>query len=700
MSFYPKSRRIDLVLSLAAILIVAVMAWFMLGQIKKNFVNDLEISLATINKTTSVAIERWFSDQLFNVEIWAKSPRLSQLVKEQLEVPQTQEALLASPALKAMRSRFQSTFLRRGFLDFTVLSLRGVCIASSKDYPIGRIDQLTGQADILPSVFQDSSFFIISDLSDHSFPNSEGDNLEKRPIAFVASPIRNENGSVIALLILKFDPSDVLTHISRLSLLGKTGETYIFDKKGRLISESSRVTELQKLGLLKKDQTSILNLELRDPGGNLTKGFVPSVPRESQPFTFMASQAISGTSGSDLDGYRNYLGIPVIGVWNWNNRLGLGISSELEVEEAYHSFRSISRIVLAVLGTTILIFVVFSALFAKSRKEAIILAEKATAAGDRLQKEMEDRHHVEKILRENDEFIRAVANALVDGIITTDSQGNIQTCNPATEHMFGYRSYEITGKKLSMLLPDTFRLELEKELETYHQSGKSKFIGTSRELTAVRKDGSIFNVDLSISEMILGDYNRLVAIFMDITRHKQLEDELLLLSSQDGLTGIPNRRIFDETIELEWKRARRKSSVISLIMIDIDFFKNYNDSLGHLAGDECLKKIALLIKNSLNRPGDLAARYGGEEFVILLPETSSEGAKIIAQKIRADIIGLKITHPDSRINEFVTISLGIASSVPDKNSKPEKLISLADKALYKAKHRGRNRVEIAHSEDI
>jgi diguanylate cyclase (GGDEF)-like protein len=167
------------------------------------------------------------------------------------------------------------------------------------------------------------------------------------------------------------------------------------------------------------------------------------------------------------------------------------------------------------------------------------------------------------------------------------------------------------------------------------------------------------------------------------------------LSILDGLTGIHNHRCFQELLEKEWRRAQRSGQPLSLIMVDIDFFKNFNDSYGHPAGDTCLTKVALTIKQCVNRPGDLVARYGGEEFVAVLPEVGIEGAALMAERMRKAVEALNFPHRESPIGAHVTISLGVASFVPTRESTHDTLIEAADKALYAAKAAGRNRVQIA-----
>ena len=178
-------------------------------------------------------------------------------------------------------------------------------------------------------------------------------------------------------------------------------------------------------------------------------------------------------------------------------------------------------------------------------------------------------------------------------------------------------------------------------------------------------------------------------------RTLQLEEansKLQQLSEVDPLTGIANRRRFEETLAREWRRAMRDEMPLSLIMIDIDFFKDFNDALGHQVGDQCLRRVAGEIREALTRPGDLVARYGGEEFAAVLPSTPARGARAVADLLRGRIETLATLHP-SAPGGIVTISLGVATAAPGEATSPEALISAADEALYRAKRAGKNRVE-------
>ncbi|KMY66777.1 hypothetical protein AAU61_16225 [Desulfocarbo indianensis] len=175
------------------------------------------------------------------------------------------------------------------------------------------------------------------------------------------------------------------------------------------------------------------------------------------------------------------------------------------------------------------------------------------------------------------------------------------------------------------------------------------------------------------------------------SRLSEANQELKRLSSLDGLTGVANRRLFDVTLEQEWRRSMRQKRSLALVMMDIDFFKLYNDHYGHQAGDECLKQVSAAIQKCLRRPADLLARYGGEEFVALLPDTDLPGAFTLAEYARRGIERLALAHSFSKAAPVVTVSLGVAAIIPENRFKPAQLLGAADQALYRAKEEGRNR---------
>ena len=231
---------------------------------------------------------------------------------------------------------------------------------------------------------------------------------------------------------------------------------------------------------------------------------------------------------------------------------------------------------------------------------------------------------------------------------------------------------------------------VEMQLHTMNQQLKA-------EITDRRRAEIALN---AVVQIISKQKDDLEIILQTITEHGDVLDlqwleklsQAHLLASFDGLTQVSNRRRFDEYLDQQWRQMAREHAPLSLILCDIDFFKQYNDTYGHLAGDDCLKIIAQAIAKTLNRPTDLLCRYGGEEFVILLPKTDVHGAATVAQYIQTTISNLKILHAQSTVSPYVTVSMGIASTLPDMKVLPHSLLDEADHYLYRAKQQGRARI--------
>ena len=196
-----------------------------------------------------------------------------------------------------------------------------------------------------------------------------------------------------------------------------------------------------------------------------------------------------------------------------------------------------------------------------------------------------------------------------------------------------------------------------------------------------------------------GETEALVGFMFDISERKKTEEELLRLqkqleafSYQDGLTGINNRRMFDSIMDIEWSSAQRTRRPLSLILLDIDYFKQFNDHYGHIQGDECLRRVAQTLQEVGVRPRDCVARYGGEEFVLVLPETDAVSAQKVAERCRQLVRQLRIPHEQSNVAPLLTISLGVGTIIPEANDTPLTFVEAVDRLLYQAKQQGRDRL--------
>ncbi|MCD2516810.1 diguanylate cyclase [Massilia sp. G4R7] len=192
-----------------------------------------------------------------------------------------------------------------------------------------------------------------------------------------------------------------------------------------------------------------------------------------------------------------------------------------------------------------------------------------------------------------------------------------------------------------------------------------------------------------------GNLSAVVETLRDLTDEKMAQVALEQLATRDGLTGLANRRCFDDTLHAEWSRALRQAQPLSLLMVDVDNFKAYNDANGHLGGDECLKRIARAVASEM-RANDLVARYGGEEFAVILPNQSLKGAAIVAERIRCRVEALQL--PSTAPTRHVTVSIGAATAIAGPDNNASQLVATADAALYRAKHLGRNRISLPLSE--
>lgn len=292
-----------------------------------------------------------------------------------------------------------------------------------------------------------------------------------------------------------------------------------------------------------------------------------------------------------------------------------------------------------------------------------------------------------------------IINTSIDGMLLIYENFSVKRINASLLNFLDLSETEAVGKKCYDLMAcswcNTSECPLMKLLR-----GKDRI---ELDIERTRKDGVTVPFMFSATPFrgLDGAVIGMVATFKDITERKYAEntlkeanEQLERLSALDGLTGVANRRCFDQTIQREWTRLQRTKDFLSLIMCDVDFFKLFNDTYGHHDGDDCLKLVARALKGTARRGGDCVARYGGEEFAVIMPVTGKKSANYIAEKIRQNVEKRAIAHSKSTVAPFVTLSLGVATIVPDDQGTPELLIKCADQALYLAKSSGRNCVKV------
>lgn len=289
--------------------------------------------------------------------------------------------------------------------------------------------------------------------------------------------------------------------------------------------------------------------------------------------------------------------------------------------------------------------------------------------------------------KEQADRLRMIVDSMDQGLLIVERCGRIQYANPACDRYLGHAADELVGRSLTELLA---------QQDSYPDDcAAMEAIGHgTREVLIRHRDGGLRAMDLTMTPMHAAD-GLFVALLHDITHHKQSEDALQRAAMLDPLTRIANRRHFDSFLEREWQRAIRNAQPLSLVVLDVDHFKLYNDTLGHAAGDICLQKVAQALQAHALRPTDLAARYGGEEFVLLFAETPIDAAARLAEAIRITVEALQLPNPRSPTSPWITVSVGVATIVPTQLDQIGQLFVCADRAMYAAKGGGRNRVETA-----
>lgn len=337
-------------------------------------------------------------------------------------------------------------------------------------------------------------------------------------------------------------------------------------------------------------------------------------------------------------------------------------------------FNTIGTTGLAIAFSTVVFFIII----------CVILIVISSNTGRMLEKSMDAQ-------RESEERFRDAFESSAIGMAIVSIEWNWLEVNESLCQIVGYQREELLRMNVRKITHsddiDTDRAQITSLL-----SGKIPYYHIEKKY--IRKDGHAICILLSVSLVHNAHGSPLYFITQieDITQRKEAEAFLHTLSTRDSLTGLYNRRAFDDFLDAEWKRAQRNGYQISILMLDVDFFKKYNDTYGHVSGDECLQKISNILKQLTRRPGDMAARFGGEEFVIIFSMIDSEKTIRFADRIRTDIEALQIPHENSEANNHVTVSIGVVTEIPRGTLPAKELINFADKALYQAKHEGRNRV--------
>lgn len=493
--------RFELSILLPLLATIAALAAWEISNIESLVKDDLEKSLKAALETSHDGIERLYESQRRGAQVLASEYWLNLKVDELLDTPPTKDALINSPAQAELRSFMKPILDTLGYLGFFIISVDGLNLASTRDENIGDINLLAG-GDFLDRIYAGETLISLPLLSDVPLPSSAtGEEEPDVATMFSATPIRGVDGTINAMLAVRLDPYLSLSKTFEIGRFGETGETYAFNRSGTLISQSRFEEQLVKMGLLPAAETSVLHIEIRDPGVDLSSAETAALPRELRPLTKMAKSAVIGNSGNNLDGYRDYRGVSVVGAWIWDDILGFGIATEVNSEEAFTTFANMRFAVitfaLVSAGVLLLLAVIFS------------FNKRQIARRDRRNK--------------------LILSSVGQGIYGVDRQGNATFVNREGCLMLGYTEEEFLGKPMHELIHHSYPDGSHFPRDECHMYN-SFISGTTHNIddeVLWHKDGSAIPVSYT-SRPIIKDGENIsgaVVTFTDISQRKQAEIE-------------------------------------------------------------------------------------------------------------------------------------------------------------------------------
>jgi PAS domain S-box-containing protein len=512
------------------IAVIVVLGLVALDKTKGKILADMRNNLETALKSTSERLDAWLDQQKLYLRQLGRDPDLVAITERLLKVPVTTKALMEAGAGSEANLFFDAQGQNFDSLGFFIVNSDAVIIASNSDKSLGRINPISKEAPkLIDRAFAGNVVFVRPTHGEEAENNTDG---EKTAI-YIAAPIKNSDGAVIAVMALRIDLAGGFSRVMQLSRVGESGESYAFNDGGRLISDSRFNADLREIGLISKEQKGLLNIEIRDPGGNMLDGFKPSIAQKKLPLTRMAKDAIgqrreNGTAQkqklkvvSDIAGYGDYRGVPVMGAWAWKQQLGFGITSEIDVEEALDTYHLIRQTTAG-----ILLFALLLAL--GGTMFTMVLGQRAYRSMSKARDEMEQ--NVIDRTKELDSALKrfsSIFEMAKEAIIVIDSNSQVVYWNPGAEKLFGYNEKEILLGDIKQIIPTEFRPNHNDGMQAAKEGNSSgNVIGRTTEIFALKKDGENFPIELSVNTWEADNQMYFSAIIRDLTASKAAQKAL------------------------------------------------------------------------------------------------------------------------------------------------------------------------------
>ncbi|PIR00764.1 MAG: hypothetical protein COV66_04885 [Nitrospinae bacterium CG11_big_fil_rev_8_21_14_0_20_45_15] len=495
-------------LSLAGLLSLAVIVgWFGLSEIEELVKIDLRGELSLTVSANAEVLKMWIKERKSDSAVFVSTPSIRNTVLSLVEKTALDDGSGSSPEdlsaikeVEKLRKILGPIIKYYDYFGFIVFDRTGLQIAGDKDSEMGTRNIMT-ESDFVERALKGETVVSLPFMSKSSF----GDSKSSKPAMFMAAPVLDDEGEVVAVLSFSLRPEVMFTHVMDISRIGQTGETYAFNSEGLMLSESRFKEDLKNLGIIPNhpDSFSTLSVQLRVPvAPSLSKDDTKrTMSAEVAPLTRMAASAIKGESGVDVDGYKDYRGIPVVGSWIWLDKEGFGLANEVDVSEAFATLITIKKLLLAIFAFLFLLMIM--ALFLQFIQV-----------------------RVSQSLQASQYMSHAVVTSATDMIFTFKEDGTICLFNRAAERIFLYPCSAVIGQKISLLIPAFAKIHEANFLGNFLRQSKALAIGSGLELIGLRKNNEKFEMELFLSEVIVKKERLLIGIAREITERKIAEKEL------------------------------------------------------------------------------------------------------------------------------------------------------------------------------
>lgn len=564
LDFLLRGRKL-LLLTLFGLAIIVLVG---LNAVKKQLETNLSSELQTLLQSNQDTLRIWNQEKSSQVKNWANDPNVKEnilLLSQrtlQKEIPPGN--LLKSNELEELRKILGPVCNRHNYVEFVVFNSSGLQIGALLDKPVGQ-RELIEYSDFIRRSLKGETVVSLPFFSETPLPTIHGQWKKDWPTMFISAPVRDDSGDIVAVLSFRLRPEIEFSRIMESGRTGESGETYAFNEKEFLISNSRFDDQLRSMGLLSDDpdQMSMLMVKLIERG----KYYNKRNPRLTQA----VGKALKHESGVNIEGYPDYRGEMVIGAWTWIEEYGFGLTTKIDMDEAFAPLFIMERVFISFF---VLLFVAIGSFWFLTNREL---------------KSENERKKVSNLLVDSEKKADLILSNTLDGIITIQPNGIIQSFNFAAEKIFNYKAEEVIGKNIKLLVPESHFGEQGKYLKK-HWSGKGEdILGTVQDVPGRRRDGAIFDLEIAMSEIFLQDERVFIGLVRDITERKRVE----ALSNRMG-------RILDDSFN-------------EIYIFDVQTFKYVEVNRGACENLKYTKEELLQLT-----PFDVFSEFGPDRFENLI----------------------------------------------------------------------------------